>query len=105
MQLIVPGVLNRLVLLLNNNPENFSLELANAIRTINIIVQFIESYPQNYRDIVFHENDDEYIPYDIQDACSNLIDPIGSVGYLREEYNSIIESPQFRDAVEFLHPI
>ena len=54
---------------------------------------------------MFHENDDEYIPDDIQDAWSNLIDPIGSVGYLREEYNSIIESPQFRDAVEFLHPI
>jgi len=104
MQLMISGVLNRLIFLLNNNPDNFSLELANAIRLIDTIVQFIENYPANYRDVVFHENDDEYMADDISDAWINEIDDI-SMSYLRGEYNLIIDSDQFRDAVEFLHPI
>ena len=103
MQLIIPGILNRLVLLLNNNPENFSLELATAIRLINQIAEFIQNYPANYSDVIFHENDDEYIADDIQDAWANEIDNI-NMSDLRQAYNLIIASPQFRDVVEFLHP-
>lgn len=108
MQLMIPGILDRLMYLVNATPQNFSPELRAAIRLMDRIAGFIQMFPQDFRDTVFHEDEAQYIADEMED---NWRDQVGTISglrlvdmrALREAYNLVISSQQFHDAVEFLH--